>query len=1332
MSYKILSEIHSGIALFSESWATQGLGMDDDDDGVPKQSKVESHIEEILSHMARHVKGEQKQPLLFTGAPGIGKTTLIETFSKLIGLPYVVIEVPHIVEEHLINIPFIVSDPITDTRKSLNDTEIGKSQSGQKLVLADSVLWTELNKKAKTKLDDSQYLSYMYSNKIPQYILQMFEDMGGDEQTVPPQIRKVRNMYHAILFIDEYMRVTSKRIRNIMRGFLDRRLGLHSLPDSLYVTFASNTRSSSPTESSRSLDVLDANQEFKFIEFEPPTKDEWFGWFLLKHKDVDEKLVHHFQEKLTDTDISFDDVDTSVRTSPRRWENLLLFIDKAVKHPNLNVDMPHLIATIRNNFIVYDHTGTDEDSRPTHSPHADKVVEAVTEFLKEERNMHIGGTGSHAVEWRDTLKHYMQVQMESSSRKYIPVLSGLPGVGKAQPLTAKILTPTGWVHMGDIHEGDDIIVPDGTIAKVCGVYPQGDKDVFVITFHDGSKTECCLDHLWSVYYRPKSAQKTLPGIIDTREIIKQIQKGYNVSIPLIKPLETNCTKDLPIPPYTMGALLGDGSFQKYGVRITSADPELIEYVRQELPEGMNCENYRGHPIEYGFTHDHQNEDGNVYAQAIRQLDLWDKNSFTKFIPDVYKSASTSQKWDLLRGLMDTDGTVCKKSKCSFSTSSYQLMKDVQELVWSLGGCASLLVKYPHYKYKGEVKQGAISYQLHISMPEPCELFKLTRKKTRCNKKHGKGRIQLFRRVKSVEYKGKEPSQCIMVDHPDHLYITDDYIVTHNTTSLLSLEANLNVVVVDVNVSTFDAEEAMGIPTATERTKDEDSNDKISVGFSKPVLYQMMMNKLQEKTKMFKERLNSSPEGQEKLKQWQAQDVKYIVLFDELNRVNDKTFNVLRKVMLEKEFGHDESGKVLKMPEGTLFVGAINPTGATTSPLTQHFRDVIDIIPVAPSWSSTVDYLSKSIKHRDDISETVSRTVVPMLTSFVDYFSEDSKASRHKDEYRFHLKFGEENIYVSPRMLAGLADSVAGRLQRTYDKFATMEDKIPSGQVRARHYKAAIIEEIDRFVIAARAEQHGMDLEALRGDLLKWVNATFEDYGAALLQHIADTDPHLTQEMEIKSLVNMFLSSNKTQFEQQMIKGITDNPTIVHLLEEDPERIRKDLVEGFIDSFEQAVSGGGVKEATEWLKRMYMPNQTYYNHMNEEGISIKDMHALHDWNSQPQVSNAKLKFDPTEKMSMIEYIFSVVLHIAHELDKGKETIDTILSAFKSLTFVDGELYPVIKKYVDVESIEQKNSNELTEEEAAFAEIYEYVFQGKAANYHKHNRLHNYRLNQRQQK
>ena len=983
MSYKILSDIHSGIPLFSESWATQGLGMDDEDDGVPKQSKVGSHVEEILSHMARHVKGDQKQPLLFTGAPGIGKTTLIETFSKLVGLPYVVIEVPHIVEEHLINIPFIVSDPISDTRKSLNDTEIGKSQTGQTLVLADSVLWTELNKKAKTKLDDSQYLSYMYSNKMPQYILQMFEEMGGSEHIVPPQIRKVRNMYHAILFIDEYMRVTSKRIRNIMRGFLDRRLGLHSLPESLYVTFASNTRTSSPTESSRSLDTLDANQEFKFIEFEPPTKDEWFGWFKSKHTDVDPELLRHFQEKLTDADISFDDVETSVRTSPRRWENLLLFIDKAIKHPNLNVDLPHMIATIRNNFIVYDHSGNNDDTRPTHSPHADKVIEAVTEFLKEERNMHIGGTGSHAVEWRDTLKHYMQVQMDSPKRKYIPVLSGLPGIGK-------------------------------------------------------------------------------------------------------------------------------------------------------------------------------------------------------------------------------------------------------------------------------------------------------------------------------------------------------------TTSLLSLEANLNVVVVDVNVSTFDAEEAMGIPTATERTKDEDNNEKISVGFSKPVLFQMMMNKLQEKTKMFKERLNSSPEGQEKLKQWQHQNVKYVVLFDELNRVNDKTFNVLRKVMLEKEFGHDESGKVLKMPEGTLFVGAINPTGATTSPLTQHFRDVIDIIPVAPSWSSTVDYVTKAINQRDDVSESVSRTIVPMITSFVDHFSEDSKAERHKEEYRFHLKFGADDVYVSPRMIAGLADSVAGRLQRVYDKFTRMEDAIPSAQVRSRHFKAAIVEEIDRFVLAARAEQHGMDLEALRSDLLKWVNASFEEYGAILLQHVADVDPHLTQEMEIKSLVNMFLSSNKTQFEQQMIKGITDNPTIVHLLEEDPERIRKDLVDGFIESFEQAVSGGGISEAAEWLRRMYMPNQKYFNHMNEEGISVKEMHSLHDWNAQPQVSNAKLKFDPTEKMSMIEYIFSVVLHIAHELNKGKETIDTILSAFKSLTFVDGELHPIIKKYVDVEAIEQKNSNELTDAEAEFAKIYEYVFQGKAANYHKHNRLHNYRLNQRQQK
>jgi len=161
--------------------------------------------------------------------------------------------------------------------------------------------------------------------------------------------------------------------------------------------------------------------------------------------------------------------------------------------------------------------------------------------------------------------------------------------------------------------------------------------------------------------------------------------------------------------------------------------------------------------------------------------LINDNLYDKFIPDVYKDSSYNQKLELIRGLMDTNGTIDRNGSISFSTSSLQFTKDFQYLIRSIGGWCKI-----KETYNGEKN----SYICDVRFEKSELLFRLSHKLERAKKLTRK--IEVKNKIVSIEYIGKEKCQCILIDHPDHLYITDDFIVTHNT--LLSLAAGLEQVV----------------------------------------------------------------------------------------------------------------------------------------------------------------------------------------------------------------------------------------------------------------------------------------------------------------------------------------------------------------------------------------------------------------------------------------------------------------------------------------------------------------------------------------------------------
>lgn len=353
------------------------------------------------------------------------------------------------------------------------------------------------------------------------------------------------------------------------------------------------------------------------------------------------------------------------------------------------------------------------------------------------------------------------------------------GKGKANSVNSLVKVPGGWCRMGDIKVGDIVTAWDGTPTRVIGVFPQGRVETFKVTFVDGRSTIVTEDHLWQIFY-----VNTTPArrwrVVNTKEIARLLNMpNPRVYIPLCES-EATYAKQLPIAPYLLGALLGDGGFTTSSVVIRKPDQELFDRLSLLLPTGdsfipADSDHCLGYRIKGTAGR-------NATVTSLREMGLLGVPAWEKSIPDEYLNASTEQRWSLLQGLMDTDGTVNTRASggaTSFCSTSKILATQVQYLVRSLGGIASISTRTPHYSHGGEKKKGRLAFIVNIRVKRPSKLFQLSRKQERTNDKnqYAEG---LKLRVVSVESNGLEEAQCISIDHPDRLYVTDDFIVTHNT------------------------------------------------------------------------------------------------------------------------------------------------------------------------------------------------------------------------------------------------------------------------------------------------------------------------------------------------------------------------------------------------------------------------------------------------------------------------------------------------------------------------------------------------------------------------
>ena len=375
------------------------------------------------------------------------------------------------------------------------------------------------------------------------------------------------------------------------------------------------------------------------------------------------------------------------------------------------------------------------------------------------------------------------------------------GSGKAQPLDTKILTPDGYVLMRDIKIWDLVIGEDGNFYPVSGVFPQGMKHVYELTFKDGTTTRSCSEHLWK--YATFNMCKTSKGkrwkVAELQEILKAPLKylgNYNFNIPVNKPIQYS-HREVVIPPYALGLLIGDGCLTLMDAKcsniyFSNTEQDIINRLNEELGDlGVFCKNTYT-DCQYVFRTTDTPKRESRLVKELKRLGI-NCTSGERFLPKEYLFNSTHVRLELLKGLFDTDGSVQSNGSYEFTTVSWQLAEDIQQLCRSLGYRTTLSTfdrRGRERIVKGKAySTNSLEYVVRILTHD--EIFKSNKHKERntiARSKHRKAQEHRYDRlsVVSVKYIGELPCQCIMVDSEDHTYLCDDFIVTHNTVTGLYL------------------------------------------------------------------------------------------------------------------------------------------------------------------------------------------------------------------------------------------------------------------------------------------------------------------------------------------------------------------------------------------------------------------------------------------------------------------------------------------------------------------------------------------------------------------
>jgi phosphate starvation-inducible protein PhoH and related proteins len=362
--------------------------------------------------------------------------------------------------------------------------------------------------------------------------------------------------------------------------------------------------------------------------------------------------------------------------------------------------------------------------------------------------------------------------------------------GRAQPVFTKVLTRNGFRPIGEIRVGDFVIGSNGCPTEVLGVYPQGFKEIYRVSAQDGSSTLASGDHLWSVYTRADRRRGKPARVLQTKEMIGNLRAAHyhRYELPLLSAPVNFESRPIPLDAYALGLLLGGGCITCSTTPLfATTDPELAESLERLIP---GIEVRRKSAVDYVLNRITRPGESitiaNPVTSALRQLGLAGVRSATKFIPQDYLLNSPGVRLALLQGLLDSDGGPVTQQgrtcRIQFVTVSARLRDDVMFLVQSLGGIVYSRTRAAEGMKPGlargrDVHHRSDAHVLDLRLPEGIVPFRLARKTAKYDATGG-GRPMRF--IDRIDSAGTEEAVCIQVAAADSLYVTEDFLLTHNT------------------------------------------------------------------------------------------------------------------------------------------------------------------------------------------------------------------------------------------------------------------------------------------------------------------------------------------------------------------------------------------------------------------------------------------------------------------------------------------------------------------------------------------------------------------------
>lgn len=363
--------------------------------------------------------------------------------------------------------------------------------------------------------------------------------------------------------------------------------------------------------------------------------------------------------------------------------------------------------------------------------------------------------------------------------KEVQILLANAGTGKGNWVECKVPTPQGIRRFGDLKEGDYVFDRLGFPTKILKVYPRGFMDAYKVTLSDGRSTVVSLDHLWNVYrgvyskeiYTLELGQMLSEGVRKEDNRPNRVLGNPRFYVP------SHCArqheeKKVTVDPYVYGAFIGNGCLTSDYLEFSSDDEETVNKVA--LLMGFDYKKRSVHNYTWDFFKN---------GRRVRTTDYFTKAyAKDKYIPDCYKYNSIQTRWELLRGLFDTDGSAVLSEgrlHVSYSTISKRLAEDIKEVLNSLGIVSHI------YEDKRDSKNICYNVNVNTTKENKCLLFSLTRKNRICEQASENRRHYDRVAIRSIEkLPEKLEINCIWVDNKEHLYQCDEGIVTHNTRRLI--------------------------------------------------------------------------------------------------------------------------------------------------------------------------------------------------------------------------------------------------------------------------------------------------------------------------------------------------------------------------------------------------------------------------------------------------------------------------------------------------------------------------------------------------------------------